>query len=92
MNSHKQNGCHAPLISDFSSASKCLLAGECDVVLERYWRCTYNGCLECKQSNSLKTFKTPTDIYLYSIIQLPSIFPLSRSNKKLSLVANNVPE
>jgi len=28
--------CHAPLINDHSSASKCLLACKCDVVLEGY--------------------------------------------------------
>ena len=35
-NTHEQNGCHAPLISDYSSTSKHLLAHECDVALERY--------------------------------------------------------
>ena len=37
VNIHKQNGCHAPLISHFC-VSKCLLAGECDVALG--WYCT----------------------------------------------------
>jgi len=27
------NGCHAPLISNYSSASKCLLLHECDVIV-----------------------------------------------------------
>jgi len=36
MNIHERNGCHAPLFSNYSSASKCLLARECDVTRERY--------------------------------------------------------
>ena len=35
-NACKQNGCHVPLIGDYSIASKCLLACECNIVLERY--------------------------------------------------------
>ena len=35
-NTHERNGCHAPLISDYSRASKCLLVRKCDVALERY--------------------------------------------------------
>ena len=37
-NTREQNVCHAPLISDYSSASKCLLASTRDVALE--WYCT----------------------------------------------------
>ena len=36
VNTGKQIGCHAPLISDYSSASKCLLASECDIALGQY--------------------------------------------------------
>ena len=36
VNTPEQNGCHALLISDYSSTSKCLLAHKCNVVLERY--------------------------------------------------------
>jgi len=35
-NTREQNGCHAPLISDYSSVSKCLLVCECDGALKRY--------------------------------------------------------
>ena len=35
-NTHERNGCHAPLISDYTSMSKFFLARECDVALERY--------------------------------------------------------
>ena len=35
-NIRERNGCHTPSISDYSSASKCLLARECDIALERY--------------------------------------------------------
>ena len=36
LNVRQQNGCHALLINDCSSASKCSLACECDVALGRY--------------------------------------------------------
>ena len=36
VNIREQNGCHAPLFSNYSSASKGLLVGECDVARERY--------------------------------------------------------
>ena len=38
--------CHAPFISNYSRASKCLLASTCDIALERY--CMYIGlCYSC---------------------------------------------
>jgi len=40
-NTRKWNVCHAPLISDYSSASKCLFAHECDVALE--WYCIHGA-------------------------------------------------
>ena len=40
VNTREQNGCHAPLLSDYSSTSKSLLARKCEVALERY-RTTY---------------------------------------------------
>ena len=36
VNTHKQNGCHAPLSNDYSSASKCLLTCKCDIAFEWY--------------------------------------------------------
>ena len=36
VNTRVKNACHTPLISDYSRKSKCLLARECDVVLEWY--------------------------------------------------------
>ena len=52
VNTRKQNGCHAPLISDYSSASKYLLARKCDVALERY--CMYIFFMEqWSKSNAL---------------------------------------
>jgi len=36
VNTRERNGCHAPLLSDYSSMNKCLLARECNVALERY--------------------------------------------------------
>ena len=38
-NTRERNGCHAPLFSEYSSTSKCLLVRECDVALERYCNC-----------------------------------------------------
>jgi len=35
-NAREQNGCHAPLIGDYSITSKSTRASECDVALERY--------------------------------------------------------
>ena len=35
-NTHKQNGYHAPLFSNYSSTSKCLLVRKCDIALEGY--------------------------------------------------------
>jgi len=35
-NAYEQNKCSAPLISDYSNASKCLLARECNTALEQY--------------------------------------------------------
>ena len=39
VNTRERNGCHAPLLSDYSSTSKCLLVRECDVALEWYRTC-----------------------------------------------------
>ena len=39
VNTHEWNGCHTPLLSDYSSTSKCLLAHKCNVALERYHTC-----------------------------------------------------
>jgi len=39
VNTCEQNGCHTPLINDYSSMNKCLLIHECDVALERYRIC-----------------------------------------------------
>ena len=36
VNTRKQNGCHAPLLSHYSSTSKCLLTRKCDVALKWY--------------------------------------------------------
>ena len=36
VNTRKQNMCHAPFISDYSRASKCLLMSTHDVALEQY--------------------------------------------------------
>ena len=39
VNTCKQNGCHVPLLSNYSSTSKCLLVRKCDVALKRYRTC-----------------------------------------------------
>jgi len=36
VNTRKQNRCHAPLLSHYSSTSKCLLTRKCDVALKWY--------------------------------------------------------
>ena len=36
VNASEQIGCRAPLLRDYSSVSKCLLARECDIALGRY--------------------------------------------------------
>ena len=37
---HISLACHAPLIIDYSTASKCLLTRKCDIALEQYHICT----------------------------------------------------
>jgi len=34
----KQNGCHAPFFSDYSSMNKCLLMHDCNLALMQYHR------------------------------------------------------
>jgi len=48
VNSHKWNRCHAPLISDYSSMSKCSLMHKCNVTLGWYHTCVTKGiyCME----------------------------------------------
>ena len=44
-NACKRNGCHVPLIGDYSIASKCLLACECNIALEWYHTYTMHAGL-----------------------------------------------
>jgi len=69
VNTHKQNRCHAPWISDYSSASKYLLAPECDVTLERYrsWQCqTYGGVDKSEKLIWIAIIKIFVNFYHYS--------------------------
>ena len=52
VNTRERNGYHTPLLSDYSSTSKCLLVCECDVALEWY-RILKGGCQEFYSTGSV---------------------------------------
>ena len=76
VNARKRNVCHAPLISNYFSTSKCLLASTHDVVLERYHNVTFACELESyykailKESRSLANWKRRNNTLLVIMAQI----------------------
>jgi len=64
VNTRKQNMCHTPLISDYSSVSKCLLASTHDIVLERYR--TLPQCLNAFQALHFHDYATEEMLQLWA--------------------------